>query len=305
MARARLLAPWVGEERRSALYHVVSRTIHQKYLLLDDEKEQFVKMMRLYEAFCGVRVLNFCIMSNHFHILVEIPPRVLGSMSDDALLARYRLLYSDDYVAMIRMQLDTLRVSDTEIGRKAYVELREKLTARMWDLGRFMQTLKQCFTHWYNAKHGCRGTLWEARYKSVLVEDGEAARVMAAYIDLNPIRAEMVSDPKDYRWCGYAEAVAGGRRGELARKGIGRVFEERENQGGSDSAYDGWEGYATPEHYGWRSIAGRYRVILFEDGEEVIRNSGGVGERRVRKGFSKEEVGGAKRGIRDGCCIAL
>jgi hypothetical protein len=32
---------------------------------------------------------------------------------------------------------------------------------------------------------------------------------MAAYIDLNPVRAKICDDPKDYRWCGYAEAVAG------------------------------------------------------------------------------------------------
>jgi putative transposase len=32
---------------------------------------------------------------------------------------------------------------------------------------------------------------------------------MPAYIDLNPVRAELVKDPKDYRWSGYGEAVAG------------------------------------------------------------------------------------------------
>ncbi|MEZ5431159.1 MAG: hypothetical protein R3F31_08270 [Verrucomicrobiales bacterium] len=49
-----------------------------------------------------------------------------------------------------------------------------------------------------------------------------ALLTMAAYIDLNPVRAGMVDDPKDYRWCGYAEAVAGGRR---ARRGLGTMLE--------------------------------------------------------------------------------
>ncbi len=40
---------------------------------------------------------------------------------------------------------------------------------------------------------------------------------MAAYVDLNPVRAGLVTDPKEYRWCGYAEAVAGH---EPARRGI-------------------------------------------------------------------------------------
>jgi hypothetical protein len=53
------------------------------------------------------------------------------------------------------------------------------------------------------------------RFKSVLVEDGEALRTMAAYIDLNPVRAGMVKDPKDYRWCGYGEAMGGGTAARL------------------------------------------------------------------------------------------
>jgi hypothetical protein len=46
---------------------------------------------------------------------------------------------------------------------------------------------------------------------------------MAAYIDLNPVRAGLVDDPKDYRFCGYSEAVAGRR---IARAGIIHVIGE-------------------------------------------------------------------------------
>lgn len=288
MAKARLLAPWVESERRSAVYHTISRVIHRQMLLGDAEKEQFVKYMRLYEAFCGLRVLSFCVMTNHFHLLLEVPPKMEQELSDEALIDRLSLLYSKDYVAQVAMMLRELGESETSNGRKAHAELRAKFTRRMWDLGSFMKTLKQRFTSWYNARHASSGTLWEARYKSVLVEDGEAARVMAAYIDLNPVRANMVKDPALYRFCGYAEAVAGGARGALARRGIARVFEERENQGDSDSAYDGWTSYPTPspKHYGWRSIAGRYRLILFEDGEEIVKPSGKV----ARRGISHEVV---------------
>ena len=75
-----------------------------------------------------------------------------------------------------------------------------------------MKPLKQCFTRWFNREQDRRGTLWEERFKSVLVEDGHAARVMAAYIDLNPVRAGMVEHPKDYRWSSYGEAVGGKQR---------------------------------------------------------------------------------------------
>ena len=99
---------------------------------------------------------------------------------------------------------------------------------------------------------GGKGTLWEERFKSVLVEDGHAARTMAAYIDLNPVRAGMVDDPKDYRWCSYAEAVAGKKR---AREGLQRVmFEE-------DAAADEARSVAAEKLITWRQAAHHYRQI--------------------------------------------
>lgn len=82
----------------------------------------------------------------------------------------------------------------------------------------FMRLLKQRFTQWINTSTGRTGTLWEGRFRSVPVEGaGDVLAIIAAYINLNPIRAGIVSDPKDYRWRGYGEAVGGGR---LARNGL-------------------------------------------------------------------------------------
>ncbi|MEI6607053.1 MAG: hypothetical protein WCP35_17210, partial [Verrucomicrobiota bacterium] len=82
------------------------------------------------------------------------------------------------------------------------------------------------FTRWFNRMHSRSGTLWEERFKSVIVESGVAARTMAAYIDLNPVRAGMVKDPADYRWSSYGEAVGGGKKGngKKAREGLVRAY---------------------------------------------------------------------------------
>jgi putative transposase len=100
-----------------------------------------------------------------------------------------------------------------EGGEKAEA-IRQRLLARMGDVSEFMKTLKQRITIWYNQTHDRFGPLWADRFKSVLVEgQGNPLQTMAAYIDLNPVRAGIVEDPKDYRFCGYAEAVACHRSG--------------------------------------------------------------------------------------------
>jgi hypothetical protein len=53
---------------------------------------------------------------------------------------------------------------------------------------------------------------------------GQALAAMAAYIDLNPVRAGLVEDPKDYRWSGYGEAVAGRRRARDGLRVIARAL---------------------------------------------------------------------------------
>jgi hypothetical protein len=105
-------------------------------------------------------------------------------------------------------------------------EIHARFTYRMHDLSEFMKTLLQRFTRWFNRTHQRSGTLWEERYKSVIVESGTAARTMAAYIDLNPVRAGMLEDPAEYRWSSYGEAVGGGKKGngKKAREGLVRAF---------------------------------------------------------------------------------
>ena len=194
-----------------AYYHCVSRVVDRQFVLKEEEKDKLVEYMRIYERFGGLRVISYCIMSNHFHILVEVPQRPeVAALPDDAgLVAKVRSCLGDKLANDLDWQLELHRKQG---NTSAAEELRERWFGRMWDISAFMKVLKQRFTQWFNGRHSRRGTLWEDRFRSVLVEGkGQALRAMAAYIDLNPVRAKICDDPKDYRWCGYAEAVAGGK----------------------------------------------------------------------------------------------
>lgn len=230
MRRARWLAPWKDSREKPAIYHCISRVVDRRFVLGNPEREHFRMFMRMQENFTGCRVLSYCIMSNHFHILLEVPPMPEGGISDGELLKRLSSTNTEAFVAVVAKELREARSQ----GREDRVaEIHSRFTYRMHGLSEFMKTLLQRFTRWFNRTHQRSGTLWEERYKSVIVESGIAARTMAAYIDLNPVRAGMVSDPAEYRWSSYGEAVGGGPKGngKKAREGLVRACMSHQGAG--------------------------------------------------------------------------
>ena len=195
---------------RGAVYHCISRVVGGQRLLGPREKEKLRTMLWQQAAFSGLEVITYCLMANHIHLLVRVPAEV--SASDGELVARAVTFYGKK-----SLYAQTLEQAFEPQGALPE-DLREGLRERMGDVSVFMKELKQRFSKWFNKDRNRFGTLWAERFKSVLVEDQPGVvQTVAAYVDLNPVRAGLVKDPKDYRWCGYAEAVAGS---EVARQGL-------------------------------------------------------------------------------------
>jgi putative transposase len=281
MARARWIVPWVDSETKPAIYHCIARVVDKRFAFTPDDKEQFRIYLRMMENFSGCRVLAYCVMCNHFHILLEVPPKAKTPLSDEQLLKRLGALYTKAFVANVAKELAAARKVASEWRARdaeAYVQqIHERFTYRMHDLSEFMKTLLQRFTRWHNARTKRRGNLWEETFKSVVVEDGLASETMAAYIDLNPVRAGMVQDPAEYRWSSYGEAMgATGRSGARAKAGLVRAI----------MADKGWE--ADARHWAGR-VSRDYRMLLLQAGEEktreVVNEEGERVMEVVRKGI--------------------
>jgi REP element-mobilizing transposase RayT len=216
----------------SAVYHVMSRTAYQSLLFGQEAKEIFTRLLFQQATFAGIEVLSYCIMGNHIHLLLRVRP--IDSLPDEVLLERYQNYYGSQKIPQSTYPIDALAAILKKGGVDADVA-RQRILSRMGDLPAFMRELKQRFTIWYNHKHANKGTIWAARYKSLLVEDApESLTRVAAYIDLNPVRAKLVNDPKDYRWCSYAACMGGNR---LMRAAIVDLFGQQRNYAEAIQSY--------------------------------------------------------------------
>ena len=219
-------------------------------------------------------MVTYAVMSNHFHLLVEEPDRSEQAPLDrETLLQRMGDLYDAHAVDTVRQELDRAAASNDPRWEE---EILERYARRMGDISIFMKELKQRFSSWYNRRSGRKGTLWEERYKSLLVEgDEKALLAIAAYIDLNAFRAGIVDRVEDYRWCGYASAVAGNDR---ARVGLGRILRNSPRISGENFEQD------------WKATGAIYRLWLYDQGEKRESSDKKDVGRLVRRGFAPEEV---------------
>lgn len=71
-------------------------------------------------------------------------------------------------------------------------------------ISRMMQALGRRYVSYFNRQYRRTGTLWEGRYKSCLVDSQDYVLRCYRYIELNPLRARMVSSPTEYRWSSYS-----------------------------------------------------------------------------------------------------
>ncbi|RYF03876.1 MAG: transposase [Oxalobacteraceae bacterium] len=72
-----------------------------------------------------------------------------------------------------------------------------------------MQRLGQRYVQYFNRRHRRTGTLWEGRFRSSLIQDDRYFLICHRYIELNPVRAQMVEKPADYRWSSYRTNALG------------------------------------------------------------------------------------------------
>ena len=181
-------------KQEDAIYHVISRTALDGFVLGDVEKDYLFDLIKRLSRIYFTEVFGYCIMGNHFHLLVKM--QTGDDYSDNEVKRRIGLSFSNENRGVTDGQLPYFR-------------------NKFSNLSEFVREIKQKFARYYNKKQNRSGYFWGSRFKSVIVENGDTLINLLAYIDLNPVRANMVERPEDYRWSSIGYHVQTNNKGSF------------------------------------------------------------------------------------------
>ena len=200
------------EQYPNTFHHLFSRIAHQVRFLDDESKDDFLERVFRMADFSGIKVIAWCIMTNHFHLLVFLPQRP-DEIYDEELKRRFAILQEDE-AGLVMEGI----INKTDGG--------DDLISRMYDIGEFMKVVKQNFTMSYNRRTDHSGTMWDGPYHDPKIsQTGQCIRNEVSYINLNPIRACLSAGFCEYPWSSMTAAKRGDRR---ALEGLRFAYEYEE-----------------------------------------------------------------------------
>lgn len=181
------------------LYHCTSRCVRRAFLCGEDaltgesfeHRRQWIedRILGLARVF-AVAIHGYAVMSNHFHLIIEIDPRVPEHWSDEDVAQRWLALSAkakDDDSAL------EARIAQLAENPERLAVLRKRLGSLSW----YMKYLKEPIARRANREDECKGCFWETRFGSQALLDDPAVLASMVYVDLNPIRAGMAQTPED------------------------------------------------------------------------------------------------------------
>jgi REP element-mobilizing transposase RayT len=172
-------------------YHCISRCVRRGWLCGEDivsgqsyeHRRAWVeaRILLLAEIF-AVEVFGYAVMSNHYHLVVEVAPQRVATWSDEDVVKRWLRLSATD-----SNEPENTRVTSIMLDHERVARIRERLGSLSW----FMRYLNEPIARQANREDGCTGRFWEGRFKSIALLDDAAVVACMAYVDMNPIRAKI------------------------------------------------------------------------------------------------------------------
>lgn len=182
-------------------YHVVSRCVRRTFLCGIDRdtgqsfehRRQWIEdRIRLLSSLFAVDICAYSVMSNHLHIVLKLCPEQAAQWSEREVMDRWACLYKGPVLFQKAQSGQPLLTHEQPLLSTLLDTYRDRLSSLSW----FMKCLNEPIARRANQEDNCTGHFWEARFKSQALLSEESLLSCMAYVDLNPVRANIADTPE-------------------------------------------------------------------------------------------------------------
>ncbi len=193
-------------------YHCYVRCVRRAFLFGDDKytgvnydhRREWIreKVLSQTDVF-AIDCCAYAVMSNHYHVVLFVDEQKAKEWDRREVLRRWKQLYNLSYLTEKYYQKEPLTKAELDA---IYVNI-ELYRERLMDISWYMRGINESIARRSNAEDNCKGRFWDGRFKSQALLDEQAVLTCMAYVDLNPIRANMAQTPEESDYTSVQERI--------------------------------------------------------------------------------------------------
>jgi len=203
----------------TSYYHCISRCVRRAFLCGEDRntgrnfdhRRGWVedKLLGLTQVF-AIDVCAYAIMSNHTHTVLFVDGGTAKAWTTSEVLQRWHKLFKGTLVTQQYCRGEEI----PDYLMASLLETVEVYRNRLMDISWFMRLLNQSIAIQANQEDNCTGHFWEGRFKSQALLDEAALAACMAYVDLNPVRANIAKTPEKSGYTSVKQRVISAKNGK-------------------------------------------------------------------------------------------
>ena len=200
-------------------YHCISRCVRRAFLCGEDKntgknfdhRRGWVedKLLSLSQVF-AIDVCAYAIMSNHTHMVLFVDETRAKSWSISEVIERWHKLFKGTLLTQQYSRGEDI----PDYLMPSLLETVEVYRHRLMDISWFMRLLNQSIAIQANLEDNCTGHFWEGSFKSQALLDEAALAACMAYVDLNPVRANIAKTPESSAYTSVKQRVLSVKKGK-------------------------------------------------------------------------------------------